>query len=103
MVVRMRHTRSHTANRRSHHALKEERLSVCQDCKAPVRRHRMCSSCGKYKGRVIVDVVAKIEKKHEKAKTKAKARGENLPAQTKEEEREQTKDKPLDATELSKR
>lgn len=103
MTVRMRHTKSHTANRRSHHALKEEHLSVCPDCKAPVRRHRICSSCGKYKGRVIVDVIAKIEKKQEKAKAKAKMRGENLPEQTKGEDGEQTKDKSLDATELSKR
>lgn len=103
MTVRMRHTKSHTANRRSHHALKEENLSVCPDCKAPVRRHRVCASCGKYKGRVIVDVVAKIEKKQQKAKAKAKLRGENSSTQTKEEEIEQVKDKPLNATELSKK
>lgn len=103
MTVRMRHTKSHTANRRSHHALKEEHLSVCPDCKAPVRRHRICSSCGKYKGRVIVDVIAKIEKKQEKAKAKAKMRGESSSTQTKEEEIEQVKDKPLNVMELSKK
>lgn len=98
MSVRMRHTRSHTKNRRSHHALGEPRLSVCPDCKAPNKRHTMCASCGRYRGRVVVDMAAKIEKKQEKAKAKAKARGEEA---TKEPE--QTEDKVLNAAELSKK
>lgn len=98
MTVRMRHTRSHTKNRRSHHALGELRLSVCPDCKAPTKRHSVCVSCGRYRGRVVVDMVAKIERKQEKAKAKAKARGEEATR-----EPEQTEDKPLSATELSKK
>lgn len=98
MTVRMRHTRSHTANRRSHHALKEPRLSSCPDCKAPTKRHTMCASCGRYRGRVVVDMAAKIEKKQEKAKAKAKARGEEATP-----EPEQIEDKVLNAAELSKK
>ena len=62
MVVRMRHTRAHTANRRSHHALKAQKLSVCE-CGAPRVSHRACASCGRYRGRVVVDFAAKASAK----------------------------------------
>ncbi len=72
MVVRMRHTRAHTANRRSHHALVSTRVSKCPDCGAMRLNHTMCTNCGKYKGRVVVDVMAKVAKKEKKAKAAAK-------------------------------
>jgi large subunit ribosomal protein L32 len=65
MVVRMRHTRSHTGNRRSHHALKSP--AVTRDADGSVRmKHRMNPKTGTYKGRVVVDMIAK------KARTTAK-------------------------------
>ncbi len=72
MVVRMRHTRSQTANRRSHHALKAKVLAVCE-CGAARVSHRACASCGRYKGRIVVDHVAKAQAKVAKRdKTEAK-------------------------------
>ncbi len=71
MVVRMRHTRAHTANRRSHHALKAASFSVCSNCKAKVVPHTVCKACGFYKGRNVIDLVKKVEKKQKKAKAKA--------------------------------
>ena len=71
MTVRMRHTRSHTRNRRSHHALGAPRLSTCPKCSAPHLRHRMCTNCGTYRGREVVDVMKKVIKKAEKAKQNA--------------------------------
>ena len=62
MVVRMRHTRSHTANRRSHHALTEKVLLLCE-CGASRVSHRACPSCGRYNGRVVVDLVGKAAAK----------------------------------------
>ena len=72
MVVRMRHTRAHTGNRRSHHALKGTQLSVDTQTGVPHLRHRMSLENGMYRGRKVIKVssVKKIEKKQSKAKAK---------------------------------
>jgi len=73
MSVRMRHTRAHTANRRSHHAIAAPRLSMCEKCNEYHERHKMCANCGTYRGREVMDVVAKVEKKQAKKQEKEKA------------------------------
>lgn len=83
MVVHMRHTRAHTANRRSHHALKVARFVACKDCGAQHLMHRVCMQCGKYRGRVVIDVL----KKKVKATKKAEARKEAAKEAQKEEEK----------------
>jgi ribosomal protein L32 len=74
MVVRMRHTRAHRDNRRSHHAL--ENPSVTLDVKSgvPHLRHRASLVTGEYRGRKVIDVTAKLEKKAKKA-SERKAEG----------------------------
>lgn len=54
MVVRMRATKSHRNNRRSHHKLAQPALATCPNCNAPHVRHRLCRECGMYRGRVII-------------------------------------------------
>lgn len=61
MVNRMRSTKGHTGNRRSHHALEEARLSLCE-CGAWHERHRVCQNCGKYRGVQVIDIVARTER-----------------------------------------
>lgn len=68
MTVRMRHTRAHTKNRRSHHALKDVNLGVDKDTGSTHIRHRVDMKTGMYKGRKVIDVVKKVEKKLKKAK-----------------------------------
>jgi large subunit ribosomal protein L32 len=68
----MRHTRAHTANRRSHHALKGLGLTKCVKCSAMTMRHRMCATCGTYRGREVVNVLVKTEKKAAKKRATAK-------------------------------
>ncbi len=61
MVVRMRHTRAHTANRRSHHALKAVNLVECKNCHALKTPHRVCDACGFYRGKKAVAVKTKAK------------------------------------------
>ncbi len=77
MVVRMRHTRAHTANRRSHHALKAQKLAICE-CGAARVSHRACVVCGRYRGRVVVDLAAQTAAK---AAKRAKKEGNKAEAQ----------------------
>ena len=72
MVIRMRHTRSHTKNRRSHHALKAPALAVCSNCGAKHRPHHMCLECGWYKGRQVMDLKAQKDKRELACKPSAK-------------------------------
>lgn len=67
MVVRMRSTRSHTGNRRSHHALKAQGFALCANCKAPKRKHAVCEGCGQYKGRKAIDVETRLKKDTKKS------------------------------------
>ncbi len=66
MSVRMRHTREHTRNRRSHHALSEVSLTRDKKTGAPARRHRVSPITGMYKGKQILDVTKKALKKEKK-------------------------------------
>ncbi|NDE68366.1 50S ribosomal protein L32 [bacterium] len=58
MVNRMRATRAHRDNRRSHHALEEVRVS--KDTKTGVThlRHHLCMETGMYRGRKVIDMTA---------------------------------------------
>ncbi|OHA24107.1 MAG: 50S ribosomal protein L32 [Candidatus Taylorbacteria bacterium RIFCSPLOWO2_01_FULL_44_26] len=72
MVVRMRATRSHRGNRRSHHALSSARFSKCSHCGALHRSHVLCVGCGHYKGRMVIDMGAKALRKNAKIAGKGK-------------------------------
>ena len=72
MVNHMRHNRSQVGTVRSHHALKAKGLSVCPDCNAKRLSHKVCANCGKYNGRVVIDVMAKTIKKEKKLKAQSK-------------------------------
>jgi large subunit ribosomal protein L32 len=77
MVVRMRATRGHTGNRRSHHALKSPRLTLDTQTGAVHERHRVSMETGVYRGKKIFDAEAKAKKLEARAERKAKARGED--------------------------
>ena len=76
MTVRMRHTRSHTKNRRSHHALVNMGTSKCEKCGHVRMPHHACPHCGSYKGRTVVDLAAKLLKRQKKALAKGKEKKE---------------------------
>ena len=66
----MRHTKSHTKNRRSHHAIKTAGFSKCENCSALKKSHTVCVSCGFYGSKKVLDMVKKMEKKQKKEKAK---------------------------------
>ena len=72
MVVRMRHTRSHTKNRRSHHALVKPAISK-DELGHPHLRHRMSKS-GIYRKRKVLDVSAKLDRRAKKLSSATNAR-----------------------------
>jgi ribosomal protein L32 len=59
----MRHTRAHTGNRRSHHALKTAAKTIT----AEGQRHRGDMETGMYRGRQVIDVTKKALKKAKKS------------------------------------
>ena len=93
MVIRMRHTRSHTANRRSHHALKAPSMAVCKNCESHHRPHHMCLNCGFYKGRVVLDLAAKKKDRDARITAKNEARGGQSEAAPEAEKVEEVKAK----------
>lgn len=71
MVVRMRRNKSQTAKRRSHHALAAKRAAKCE-CGSLRAPHRACAGCGKYNGKVVIDVVARTKRDQRRTKRKEK-------------------------------
>ena len=60
-VPKKRTSKSRTRMRRSHHALTAPNLGNCANCGAPKPSHRVCESCGFYKGRAVLEVEAEDE------------------------------------------
>lgn len=70
---KQRHTKSRRNRRRSHLALKQEKVAKCAKCGSVVLPHRLCDNCGTYAGREIINVLAKLDKKEQKEKKKEMA------------------------------
>jgi len=68
MGSRMRLTKSKTGSRRSQHGVVEPNLSKDPESGAPHPRHRVSPTTGRYRGRVVIDVAAKLEKQEKKRK-----------------------------------
>ncbi|CDA37611.1 MAG: 50S ribosomal protein L32 [Clostridium sp.] len=45
--------------RRTHFHLAEQNLTRCSNCGAMIQSHRICSSCGFYRGKKVLDVKVK--------------------------------------------
>ena len=86
-----RTTSSKRDMRRSHHALFAVNFGTCPKCGTPALPHRACANCGFYKGREVVNVLVKLDKKERKKREKEMARQEK--AQPKEEKPEEKGEK----------
>ena len=50
-----RHSKTRRDLRRAHDFLKPKSLSECPNCRAQKIPHRVCPSCGYYKGREVME------------------------------------------------
>lgn len=96
MTVRMRHTKGHSANRRSHHTLKGARLSADEKGVAHLR-HRVSEETGMYRGKQVIDIAARTKREQERAKRRAVARGLSTKEATEESAKEPKKVASLEA------
>ena len=55
-VPKRRTSHSRQGMRRSHHHLKPLDIRYCPRCEQPVLPHRVCPTCGWYKGRTGVEI-----------------------------------------------
>lgn len=51
-----RHSKSRRGKRKAHDALSTVSLSECPNCHEPKYPHRVCPSCGYYKGAQVMEV-----------------------------------------------
>jgi large subunit ribosomal protein L32 len=54
-------SKSRSRMRRAHQALQAPNLSPCPDCGEMRMSHRACPSCGRYRGRQVIEVEAEDE------------------------------------------
>ena len=63
-LPKRKHSKSRRDKRRSMNSkLFAVNLSVCSQCKKPTLPHRVCPHCGYYKGKPVVIIKVKEEKK----------------------------------------
>ena len=84
-----RGTKSKRDKKRLHIFLKEPNLVKCRKCGKLILPHIICPFCGYYKGRQVLDILSKKEKKEIKKKE--------------DQKKEEQKKKPLDLKKLSKK
>lgn len=64
----MKHSKGKRNRVRSHHKLVKKRYPACDHCGTPKLGHAVCQNCGFYRGRQVVDVLARLDKKERKKK-----------------------------------
>ncbi len=60
-VPKRRKSKSKSRMRRSHHAIGVPNLRPCPKCRTYVLPHRVCTECGYYKGKLVVEKKVKIK------------------------------------------
>ena len=65
-----RHSKERGRLRRTFYKVQLRSLSKCPQCGKPKVPHRICTSCGYYKGKAQVTILSKEEKKKEREKKK---------------------------------
>lgn len=88
-VPKKRYSKSKVGRRRTHIFLKKPKLTKCSQCGRFILPHSVCSFCGYYKGKEVINVLEKLEKEERKKRER--------------EIKEKSREKPLSWKELSKK
>ena len=62
-LPKRRHSKTRGRKRRTHWKLAGVKLSPCPHCKQPKKPHSVCSVCGYYQGRQVIEIKEKGPKK----------------------------------------
>lgn len=95
-VPKRKKTSSSVKQRRMHQFLVATTLGACPKCSKPRKLHTVCPNCGFYKGKEVVNVLAKLEKKERKSREKEIK-------ETEKDQKTEKKEKPMTLEELSKK
>jgi len=91
-VPKWNQTSSKRDQRRANIFITPKNTNKCPKCGKPVLPHTACGYCGTYKGKEVIDVMAKLERKEKKSREK----------EMKAKEASEKEPKSLPAGELSK-
>lgn len=50
-----RHSKSRSRKRRTHYKAEVSTISTCSNCGAPTLYHRVCTECGHYRGKQVIE------------------------------------------------
>ena len=64
-LPKRQHSKQRSRKRRTHYKITMASMGKCPQCKKPVLSHRVCPSCGYYKGKPVVE--SKVEAEEKKA------------------------------------
>ena len=59
-----------------HLFLEQPNIGACKKCGKPVKAHVVCPACGFYKGKEVINVMLKLDRKERKAKEQELKRAE---------------------------
>lgn len=68
-VPKQRCTKGRRDRRRKRFKIVSQKLIKCPKCSKSMSPHRVCSNCGYYKGREVINTLKKSEKKDKKKKS----------------------------------
>jgi large subunit ribosomal protein L32 len=71
-VPKKRKTSARGKQGRAHKGLNAPELTVCTKCGSPKMPHQVCSACGYYGEKKVLDIETKLDKKLRKEKKAAK-------------------------------
>ena len=69
-VPKRRQSKTRRNKRRSHHHLTAPHLHQCSNCGKAVVSHQACPNCGYYRGRQVLAVKTKIDRRFAQSKAK---------------------------------